>query len=153
MEAADALRRHAVAGKEEVSSLIERVDRKLLHIAGKMEVRAQYSTLEMLMEGAEEEIRRRKRNQRESAMGPGSGYRSLTKIMGGWVSGSLVVVAGTSGSGLTALGLGFALHAIKKGVGTAYHSLDLPDHQILLRLLAMTASCRGRPLRIQASTS
>jgi replicative DNA helicase len=70
-------------------------------------------------------------------MGIPTGLPALDKIVDGWLPGNLIVIAGPTGEGKTALALdNFALHAGKHGIPTAIFSLEMADVQIGVRLVS-----------------
>jgi replicative DNA helicase len=58
------------------------------------------------------------------------------RLSGGLHLGSLILGAGRPGSGKTSLGSGVALAAARQGIGAGLFSLEMPEEEISVRLLA-----------------
>ncbi len=73
--------------------------------------------------------------QHGECVGIPTGLAHLDRITGGWRGGQLVVVAGRPAMGKTAVSLLFARAAAQSGIPVCYYSLEMPDVQLVGRML------------------
>ena len=78
--------------------------------------------------------------------GARTGIPDLDRDTGGYRPGTLWVVAGRPGMGKTALAAGCALKSARAGIGSAFFSMEVPEEQLLARLMAEAAYSSTRPL-------
>jgi len=71
-----------------------------------------------------------------SLAGPSWGFNALDDATGGIQGGKLVVVAGPTGGGKSALAMHFALQCAKQGGPALFWSLEMPGEDMMLRMMA-----------------
>lgn len=69
----------------------------------------------------------------------GTGWADLDDLTGGLRPGTLTVIAARPGVGKTVIGLNLALHAAASGVGVLFASLEMPEAELIDRVLANLA--------------
>ena len=79
--------------------------------------------------------------------GLSSGLEDLDMLTAGWQPGDLIIVAARPSVGKTALGLGFAMHAAKKGNAALVLSMEMGKIQLTKRLLASESGVDGQRIR------
>jgi replicative DNA helicase len=70
--------------------------------------------------------------------GPSWGILALDDATGGIQGGKLVVVAGPTGGGKSALAMHFALECARQGAPALFWSLEMPGEDMMLRMMAAT---------------
>jgi replicative DNA helicase len=79
-----------------------------------------------------------------------SGLAELDAMTAGWQPGDLIILAGRPSMGKTAMGLGFAEHALTHGDAgdpIFVFSLEMPEEQLMLRLIASLGNVSLQKLR------
>lgn len=76
----------------------------------------------------------------------------LTEYIGGMQNGDLIVLAGETGQGKTAMALNLAVHAAQAGHGVAIFSLEMSRKAVLNRILAIIGGFSGGIFRHTLST-
>jgi replicative DNA helicase len=75
----------------------------------------------------------------KATTGVPTGFELLDKVTGGWQNTNSIVLAGLPGQGKTALALKFALVAAEHEHPVLFFSMEMSQHEIVSRLLAMKA--------------
>lgn len=83
-------------------------------------------------------------------LGATTGWRSLDDVMGGYIPGQLVVLAGRPGMGKTTCGTSSAWQCAASGTGALYFSLEMGRDDLAARLVTDVAFQRGRPIAYSA---
>jgi replicative DNA helicase len=65
-----------------------------------------------------------------------TGFVSLNRMTGGWSKGDLIILAARPSMGKTALALSLAMNCCKKGGVADLFSLEMPDKQLIKRILS-----------------
>jgi len=76
-----------------------------------------------------------------------TGFNDLDKLLGGFREGDLVVLAARTSVGKTALALNIAVNAAKKDTIIAFFSLEMPNQQVVQRLLSAEAGIDASRMR------
>jgi replicative DNA helicase len=83
-------------------------------------------------------------------LGATTGWRSLDDVMGGYIPGQLVVLAGRPGMGKTTCGTSSAWQCASAGNGTLYFSLEMGRDDLAARLVTDVAFHRGNAIAYSA---
>ena len=89
-------------------------------------------------------------NAQGGVTGIPSGLSELDAMTAGWQPGDLIILAGRPSMGKTAMGLGFAEHALmaEEAAGPVFiFSLEMPESQLMLRLIASLGNVSLQKLR------
>lgn len=81
------------------------------------------------------------------APGLDTGWRDLTRAVGGWEKELVYIVAGRPGMGKSALMLGACVNAAKAGSFALFVSAEMPKEQLAARALAAEANIRLSSIR------
>ncbi|RLA73724.1 MAG: replicative DNA helicase [Epsilonproteobacteria bacterium] len=81
-------------------------------------------------------------------IGQTTGFIDLDKITTGFGDGDLVIIAARPSMGKTALMLNMLLKNIEAGKGVVAFSLEMPSHQLLLRMISIKTSIPLQDLRM-----
>ena len=73
-------------------------------------------------------------------IGETTGFRELDKLTTGFGDGDLIIIAARPSMGKTALMLNMLLKNIEAGKGIIMFTLEMPSHQLLLRMLSIKTS-------------
>lgn len=73
-------------------------------------------------------------------IGLSSGFRGLDNMTKGFKPGDLIVLAARPAMGKTTLCLNFVAHALRRGEGVVFFSLEMPAEQIMARILSSLTS-------------
>ncbi|BCX79521.1 replicative DNA helicase [Campylobacter sp. 19-13652] len=73
-------------------------------------------------------------------IGVSSGFRGLDNMTKGFKPGDLIVLAARPAMGKTTLCLNFVSHALRRGEGVVFFSLEMPAEQIMARILSSLTS-------------
>lgn len=87
-------------------------------------------------------------DQKGEPLGVPTGFSDLDKITGGLQRSDLVIIAGRPGQGKTALMLSVALNAAKYKKRVAFFSLEMPNEQLVQRLIAQETGIDTHTLRM-----
>lgn len=74
-------------------------------------------------------------NQRGNT-GISTGVRALDKILGGWIKGKMIVIAGRPGMGKTAMAVHAFIQAAEAGHPVCYITLEMPASELTMRMLS-----------------
>ena len=85
--------------------------------------------------------------RRSSVTGITTGFADLDRILAGFQSSDLVILAARPAMGKTALALNFIRHAAGAGVGVGMFSLEMPRGQIVTRMLCAEAKVESGKVR------
>jgi len=102
---------------------------------------------EVIDETLQELERRQQAHQSGLCVGIATGLPHLDRITGGWRGGQLVVLAGRPAMGKTAVSLTFARAAAAAGIPVCYFSLEMPDTQLVGRMLVGTSGIDSSAFR------
>ena len=81
-------------------------------------------------------------------IGLSTGFNDLDKHTAGFQNADLIIISGRPSMGKTALAINIAEHAaIKAGLAVAVFSLEMPDKQVVLRMLASLARIDQQSVR------
>lgn len=69
-------------------------------------------------------------------IGTPTGFKKIDE-RGGLQNGDLIIIAGESSQGKTALALSITLNALEQGYKISYYSMEMQNHQLTSRLIAM----------------
>jgi len=94
------------------------------------------------------EINRLKALGNSKLIGTDTGFRNLNDMTSGFGKGDLVIIAARPAMGKTAITLNMALHALTRGEGVAFFSLEMPAEQLMLRMLSAKTSIPLQSLRV-----
>ena len=76
-----------------------------------------------------------------------SGLKDLDRLTAGWQAGDLILLAGATSQGKTAVGINFALHAARAGVHVGIFSMEMSAEQIRIRFLSLLSWVSSQVLR------
>lgn len=76
-----------------------------------------------------------------------TGYKVLNKLLGGFRSSKLYILAARPGDGKTALSLNFAYEAIKRGCQILFFSIEMDEGELMQRLTAIESKVDALHLR------
>jgi len=79
--------------------------------------------------------------------GVDTGFQAINEMTNGLQPSDLVIIAGRPSMGKTALALNMATHAVKRGTGVLFFSLEMSADQLNRRLLSAEAGVFGHKLR------
>lgn len=100
------------------------------------------SNQEILMEIYEELS-----NQKKGLSGVDTGFLDLNSMTDGFQKDDLIILAARPSVGKTALALNFAMNACKKETKVIFFSFEMPQKQLLFRILSSMASINSMFLR------
>lgn len=129
------------------AELIEEAEQKLFALTEQRQERLS-SVKEML--GQAINAIDRAFNAQGGVTGVPSGLGELDAMTAGWQPGDLIILAGRPSMGKTAMGLGFAEHAMTHddADGPVFvFSLEMPEEQLMLRLIASLGNVSLQKLR------
>ncbi|TYR78460.1 replicative DNA helicase [Priestia megaterium] len=86
-------------------------------------------------------------NQKEGLSGIDTGFLDLNLMTDGFQKGDLIILAARPSVGKTALALNFAMNACKKNTKVIFFSFEMPQKQLLYRILSSMASINSMFLR------
>lgn len=86
-------------------------------------------------------------NQKEGLSGIDTGFSDLNYMMDGFQKGDLIILAARPSVGKTALALNFAMNACKKNTKVIFFSFEMPQKQLLYRILSSIATINSMFLR------
>jgi replicative DNA helicase len=160
---ADIVRRHALrrAIRKAGERTIELADDRTLPIEGVTEAveRAIFMATQRasgrdlvklgeLLKTAHREIESLIGRPSQSVTGLASGIVELDALTTGFHPGQLIIVAGRPGTGKTTLAMNFAVHAAaQRGAVAAVFSLEMPDHELVRRVLASESGVSAELMR------
>lgn len=127
---------------------LKRVRRRLDEIEGRLTVGDDHThTVEAAAAAAIDAVE--KAYQRNGAL-PGitTGLPGVDELIGGLQAPDLVIVAGATGAGKTAMAVQLALAAARRSVTTMYASLEMSAAQLATRMLAMETEIEHHRLRM-----
>lgn len=84
---------------------------------------------------------------KSALFGVTTGFSELDKLLGGFRSGELVILAARPSIGKTALALNMATKAAEAGATIAFFSLEMPSQQVVQRLLSSEANIDSSRMR------
>jgi replicative DNA helicase len=76
-----------------------------------------------------------------------TGFEDLNKMTGGWQNGDLIILAARPSMGKTALLLNFVMNNCSKGGVADIFSLEMPDKQLVHRMLSAIGNINGSKWR------
>lgn len=131
----------AMSGQHVSQSLIEVAERQLFELAENKQRKD--TSLRPALTSAIESIDRAF-NAKDGITGTPTGFKDLDSLTCGWQSADLIVIAGRPSMGKTTLGMNLVENALIKTPEHAelanapvfVFSLEMPEHQLMLRLMA-----------------
>lgn len=92
-------------------------------------------------------------NKKEGLSGIDTGFLDLNLMTDGFQKGDLIILAARPSVGKTALALNFAMNACKKNTKVIFFSFEMPQKQLLYRILSSMASINSMFLRQNQMTA
>lgn len=111
---------------------------------------SEFKTGECVMHSVIERIKKIKENKDQNISnlrGLDTGFKGLNDITSGFNEGELIIIGAPPGTGKTALILSMALKMIYKKKDVALFSLEMPDDQLLTRILSARTKIHMKRLR------
>jgi len=125
--------------KTELKERLDRAESQIFSVADAYEnTTSIFKKVESLLADAYQKLQQRYENKKE-VTGVPSGFVDLDKLTSGMQRGDLIVIAGRPSMGKTAFALNLAQNAAiraEEKMVIAIFSLEMPDEQIIMRLLA-----------------
>lgn len=87
-----------------------------------------------------EELKKQKDAEDGDLVGIDTGFHTLNEYTKGFKKGELIIIAARPGMGKTAFALNIVSKVIKNGSGVVFFSLEMPAHQLMLRMLSAITS-------------
>jgi replicative DNA helicase len=81
-------------------------------------------------------------------IGLDTGFKDLNKQTTGFGKGDLIILAARPSMGKTAIALNMVLRNLENDKGVVFFSLEMPSHQLMLRLLSAKTSIELQKLRV-----
>ena len=137
----------AFDGKNELNTVLEQVEEKVLNIT-------RHNTSDGFKDGKEVFDKAINRIEEIEAAGGGitgvrSGYSDLDNVTAGFQKSDFIVIAARPSVGKTALGLNMALNAAATSPGAvAFFSCEMAAEQIAMRMLSSRAQVDGQKIRM-----
>ena len=130
----------ALKGGGDAREFLEEVEKTFLSLAGEQDDKGGLKNAKEVLIPTLEELERRI-NADGSTTGVTSGFSDLDNFTGGWQRSDLIILAARPGMGKTALGLNWALNALKSenSYVTAIFTLEMSKEQLMERLLSSEA--------------
>jgi replicative DNA helicase len=142
----EAMLRLAINSEDAISVAVE-LEEESRNCAMSIASRSGFSTVKEIISDAGGLDGYLKRRNEEGVRYPWENMNRLTG--GGMRAGDLIVVAGSTGTGKTALALNMAHHAARHGHGVAIFSLEMDRQEITDRMISIESHIDGRVLRRQ----
>lgn len=137
--------RKAYVADGRVEDFIEDIERDFLSIANDQD-RKGLVTIQDVLEETLIELEERLKNDGK-VTGVESGFVDMDKLTGGWQKSDLIILAARPAMGKTALGMNFAINAVKAGKPTAFFTLEMSKSQLMMRVLASEGRIDSSRLR------
>ena len=137
----------ATRSESSAGAFIEEVESEFLGIANEQDLGTGLTQAKDIIIPTLEELERRI-NAEGFITGVSSGFHDLDKITGGWQKSDLIILAGRPGMGKTALGLNWAMNAVREAKKTtAIFTLEMSKNQLMERLLSSEGRIDSTSLR------
>jgi len=133
-------------GIGDISEYVEKVESEILAVTRSRNV-GEFKTSEEVIKVLTEKLFRSNKDS-GSVTGVTSGFTDLDNITHGFQNGDLIILAARPSVGKTALSLNFLMNAaIKQNVTVAMFSVEMPDEQLMQRMLSATAGVNSEKLK------
>ena len=121
---------------EEISEILSNTRKKLDEFSDKKS--DQYIKLDVSLKKVSDIVNKNISNE-NNIIGTPTGFEKIDE-KGGLQKGDLIIIAGESSQGKTALALSIILNAIEQDYKAAYYSMEMMSHQLTSRLIAMKSN-------------
>jgi len=131
-----------------VTGFIEGIEKEFLQITNEYDSRKGLVSAKEVLVPTLEELERRIQSE-GTITGITSGFRDLDHYTGGWQRSDLIILAARPGMGKTALGLNWAMNAVKSdpSLRAAIFTLEMSKEQLMERLLSSESKVDSVRLR------
>lgn len=129
-----------------IAQFIEQIEQELLQIGNEQDVSDGLVSVKDILVPTLEELEDRI-SLEGSVTGVSTGFFDLDNMTSGWQKSDLIIMAARPGMGKTALGLNWALNAVKTGKTVAIFTLEMSKQQLIERLLSAEGRIDSTKLR------
>jgi len=131
---------------EHVEEFLDKAENKILEVAGQ-QTRTSYRPISEVIDRSFKIIEEFE-NRKGAVTGVPSGFADLDKMTSGFQRSELAILAGRPSTGKTALALNFMRNAaIDAELTVAFFSLEMADHQLVMRLICSEARMNFERIR------